>query len=211
MFELKFKIKRIGTWSNQLGRFKTHISSHTTFSKGNGKTSDIVHIVADNPKSFKNILKVIRSHKITRKVEILFKDETNMYLQVFSNVSQVGSVIGTINKYGGFIVKPVLFEKDYEIWRVFLPSKENLDKITNTISRFGDFHILSIRKAHISKGSLSVQQKKVMDLAVKLGYYNFPRNISATSIAKQLGLSKATILQHLRTAEKKFIIDNYLS
>ncbi|GAH10630.1 unnamed protein product, partial [marine sediment metagenome] len=60
---------------------------------------------------------------------------------------------------------------------------------------------------------LSPKQKKVIELAVKLGYFDFPRKINLDGLAKELKLSKQTVQQHLRIAEKKlvpFLTENML-
>ena len=53
---------------------------------------------------------------------------------------------------------------------------------------------------------MSVLTPKQIDVflkAFKEGYYDFPRKISAQSLAKNIGKGKATILEHLRKSEKK--------
>ena len=52
---------------------------------------------------------------------------------------------------------------------------------------------------------LSDKQKEVIQLAVKRGYYEFPRKVNLNDLAKELKLSKPTLQQHLRTAEKKVV------
>jgi predicted DNA binding protein len=52
---------------------------------------------------------------------------------------------------------------------------------------------------------LSAKQRETLNLAVKEGYYNFPRKINLDGLAKLLKLSKPTVQQHLRTAEKKMM------
>lgn len=52
---------------------------------------------------------------------------------------------------------------------------------------------------------LSERQREVFELAREMGYYNWPRDVSATEIADELGVSKATVLEHLRKAEAKLL------
>ena len=61
--------------------------------------------------------------------------------------------------------------------------------------------------------SLSNKQKEVIQLAVKRGYFDFPRKINLDGLAKELKLTKQTVQQHLRIAEKKlvpFLTENIL-
>ncbi|NHX37751.1 hypothetical protein G9C84_15075 [Halolamina sp. R1-12] len=52
---------------------------------------------------------------------------------------------------------------------------------------------------------LSERQREVFEFARERGYYSWPRDVSATDIAAELDVSKATILEHLRKAESKLL------
>jgi predicted DNA binding protein len=50
---------------------------------------------------------------------------------------------------------------------------------------------------------LSPRQREVFEYACQSGYYDWPRNVSATELATDLGISKATVTEHLRKAESR--------
>ncbi|WP_160134937.1 helix-turn-helix domain-containing protein [Halococcus salsus] len=52
---------------------------------------------------------------------------------------------------------------------------------------------------------LSERQREVFDLARRRNYYTWPRDVSAADLATELGVSKATLLEHLRKAEAKLL------
>jgi predicted DNA binding protein len=52
---------------------------------------------------------------------------------------------------------------------------------------------------------LSERQREVYDLARREGYYTWPRETSAGELAERMGVSKATLLEHLRKAESKLL------
>ncbi|SDM55344.1 Predicted DNA binding protein, contains HTH domain [Halogranum gelatinilyticum] len=52
---------------------------------------------------------------------------------------------------------------------------------------------------------LSERQREVFDLARRRNYYQWPREVSAADLADELGISKATLLEHLRKAESKLL------
>jgi len=212
MFDLKFRITRRGAWTHHLSKhYKGKFTSHITFSLDKTKTSDILHIEQADDKQFKNIISFLRRHSIVYKLDIMYRDSTNLYLQIFSDVSKIKSLIGTVNKYGGFITRSIPLIKGDEIWTVTIPNKDQLNDMVNEIKECGDVKILYIKKSSIDNMNLSPMQKKVILFAKEWGYYRFPRKISAQEIAKRLKLSKATLLQHLRIAEAKIISENYLS
>ncbi|QLG28671.1 helix-turn-helix domain-containing protein [Halorarum halophilum] len=53
--------------------------------------------------------------------------------------------------------------------------------------------------------SLSDRQREVFEVARERGYYERPRGVSAADLAAELGVSKATVLEHLRKAESKLL------
>lgn len=52
---------------------------------------------------------------------------------------------------------------------------------------------------------LSDRQREVFEFARERGYYQRPRGVSAADLASELGLSKSTVLEHLRKAESKLL------
>lgn len=52
---------------------------------------------------------------------------------------------------------------------------------------------------------LSDRQREVFELARDSGYYDSPRRVSGTDMAEELGISKATLHEHLRKVEAKLL------
>ncbi|WP_222913092.1 helix-turn-helix domain-containing protein [Natrinema sp. SYSU A 869] len=52
---------------------------------------------------------------------------------------------------------------------------------------------------------LTPRQREAFDLACERNYYAWPREISTRELADELGVSKTTLLEHLRTAEAKLL------
>mgnify|MGYP005837642081 CR=1 FL=1 len=54
---------------------------------------------------------------------------------------------------------------------------------------------------------LTGRQKEVMLEAARMGYYEYPRRADAGGIALKVGLSKATVVEHLRKGEIRLLSD----
>ena len=62
-----------------------------------------------------------------------------------------------------------------------------------------DFFLVNVMPKITSK------QKRAMELAVKHGYYNYPRKTNLRSLAKRMKISYSTFQAHLRKAEHRLI------
>lgn len=54
-------------------------------------------------------------------------------------------------------------------------------------------------------GALTQQQRRVIRTAYDLGYFEQPKRVYAEDLARVLGLKKATVVEHLRKAEKRLL------
>lgn len=57
--------------------------------------------------------------------------------------------------------------------------------------------------------NLSAQQREIVRVAVRDGFFERPQQATAEELAQQMGLSRSTFLYHLRGAER-LILENLL-
>jgi len=108
-------------------------------------------------------------------------------------------------------VKPVAQRSDgFEDWEVASWDKKTLMKIME-IPVF-NVELKSIQKTKLSDiflphiyPRLSPKQKEAIELAVKSGYYEFPRKIDLEGLAKISKVKRQTYQENLRRAEMKLI------
>lgn len=58
--------------------------------------------------------------------------------------------------------------------------------------------------------ALTQGQRKTLSVAHDVGYFDFPRRVGSAELSKALGLSKSTVSEHLRRAEKS-VFDQVLN
>ncbi len=88
--------------------------------------------------------------------------------------------------------------------------KEDLSDLLKFIGKNYSYKILHFRQESIKSVSilgvqpnLTEKQRSAYELAVKKGYYEYPKRIDIKQLAKLSGISYSTFQQHLKYAEKK--------
>jgi predicted DNA binding protein len=103
---------------------------------------------------------------------------------------------------------PTMFTHDKILCSV-IGTEENLKRFLDSITFAGDIKHVSYTKATYADDSilscLTEKQREVLIAANKYGYYAYPRKITSEQLARQVGLSKPTVVQHLRKAEVRLI------
>jgi len=86
----------------------------------------------------------------------------------------------------------------------------------NSLKKNLDAKLISIQNKKIKslsvmkvRADLTPKQKGAMELAIKHGYYQYPRQIDLVKLAKLADLSFSTYQVHLRKAEAKIIPNNF--
>lgn len=74
----------------------------------------------------------------------------------------------------------------------------SIDRITNIedVERESDYARADLRK-------LTDRQYEVIEAAVRMGYFSYPRDSNAKDVASSLGITSSTFTEHLNTAQAK--------
>ena len=108
---------------------------------------------------------------------------------------------------------PMTLADEKVVFSVIGEEKE-LKVLLEKLALVGKAKVVSFQRAsydsHSLLSTLTDQQRKTVIEAKRRGYYEYPRKISAEGLAKKLGISKATVLEHLRKAEIR-LLDNILA
>lgn len=110
-------------------------------------------------------------------------------------------------------LEPIIIEEDgTEFWTLGSWDKKILTDFIDLTEKTHEAKILKIFQKKITNLSiLSIQpeltdkQKNAIELAIKNGYYEYPRKIDLKNLAKIKGISFSTFHAHLRKAEQKLL------
>jgi predicted DNA binding protein len=102
----------------------------------------------------------------------------------------------------------------YEYWTVIVAAsratiRERLDEVRTEMD--AEITVEGMKSGRTDAGhcdqstQLSERQREVFELAQCEGYYEWPRECSASDLAEALDISKTTLLEHLRKAESKIL------
>jgi len=104
--------------------------------------------------------------------------------------------------------RPMILSRDKLVFS-FIGEEESIRKMVDRATFFGKITKVSIQEASFTASdllhSLTDRQRELLIEAGRMGYYNYPRNADAEDVARSVGLSVSTVVEHLRKAEKKIM------
>ncbi|NVM30098.1 MAG: helix-turn-helix domain-containing protein [Candidatus Helarchaeota archaeon] len=158
----------------------------------------LVKITGDNAEK---ILQEITVHPSSLELHLISDLEKSKIFNVKTNDPWL---LISLIKSEVILKMPVLVKNGIASWEILAPHEK--------ISKFNDllkeknikFQLKSIGK-YKEEPQLTVRQTEVLDQAVKMGYYEIPRKITLTALAKKLNIAKSTLSGILRRIDKKLI------
>ena len=159
---------------------------------------------------------------ITLKEGVKFEDlKWPNYLLLIEVIHQQGNTYTTLlkNKVPKFMMKitkkfnidliwdkPTHYMND-EMTYSCIGKEKDLQRFIRVSKLIGKIKSISYNNAdyrgHNLTTDLTEKQKEIFNNAKLKGYYKYPREINATKLAKEIGISKPTLIEHLRKIENK--------
>lgn len=103
---------------------------------------------------------------------------------------------------------PMFISEDKVVFSA-IGDQKNVKKFLDAIKLIGNIKNVSFKtaayKEHDLLSCLTDKQRKIVIEAMKNGYYDYPKKISSEELSKRVGVSKATLLEHLRKAEGRLL------
>lgn len=194
-------------------RFNLQSFEHTLthYKKGNSYFFMSSHILMGTEDAKQNYLKALKKDKRVKQldingdltVELIEKKSSEMDLSVYKAFYNPEVIL----------TKPGFVDTDgWEYYEFASWNRRAITKVINAVKKNYQGKLLKIKKTqkydlYMPKilPKLSGKQKEALSVAVKEGYYDFPRKVELNDLAKIGKVSFSTFREHLRRAENKII------
>jgi len=201
VFATKHKVFGIQSYEQALTHYK----------KGKSYFFMSCHILIGNSESKKKYLIALRKDKRVKKldvngdltVELIEKKSSDVDLSVYNafyNPEVIFTKPGFVDSDGGEYY-------EFASW-----NREAISKVINAVEKHYNGKLLKLKETkkydiYMPKilPKLSDKQKEALSIAVREGYYDFPRKIELKELANLIKLSFSTFREHLRKAENKML------
>ena len=115
-------------------------------------------------------------------------------------------VCNTILAHDAFLVSGKSLEDNMILYSFMVPTFEAYQAILADLAKTG--HKVNVRKIgkfeqHI--GVLTENQERIFWLALKSGFFDYPRQVDMTELSKKLGISPATLSEIMRRGTRRLL------
>lgn len=167
---------------------------------------DVFSVRGTSDKNFEKIIRHLKNEKTIKRVEVMEKTKTQLIVQIDTYSPQ--PLIRHIFNNNCFQLTPTLLQDQGELWTIGTPSRESLKAVFDQFKKIGSAKLKFVASSKFDNLNITDKQRAAFNLANLLGYYEIPRKITVTKLAKVSGISKTAFLEHLRKAEIK-ILSNF--
>ncbi|MBX0284979.1 helix-turn-helix domain-containing protein [Haloarcula salinisoli] len=198
-------------------------TSPKTDGNHSGKVKGLFTAFADDEPAVNDLLDAIRDSEHAGELSELqerFGRERNapgnVVREFFLEYDPDDMVCPTLLEHGFVHNAPVRIENGREEWQVcFVDERSQIDdalervreqagaEVTVDSITTGEAAATTARDQRLD--TLTAKQRDVFEHAREAGYYEWPRQCDTRELADDLGVSKTTLLEHLRKAEAKLL------
>ncbi|MHA1145759.1 MAG: helix-turn-helix domain-containing protein [Candidatus Helarchaeota archaeon] len=149
------------------------------------------------------IIEAIQNHPSLVQLDLFSKSEDSYLINVKTRDPYL---LVSLIKSEVLLEYPIRVQNGWTSWKVI----SNREKISTLIDKLNERNVIFKLKQispYKDKVSLTKRQMEILDLALKYGYYEIPRKITLTELAKKINMSKSSLSEILRRITKKRITD----
>jgi len=115
-------------------------------------------------------------------------------------------VCNTILSWDAFLVSGKSMEDHTIMYSFMVPSFEAYQKIIAAMEGAGlKVNVLKMGKFEPKEGILTEKQERIFWLALKGGFFDYPRKIDTTQLATKLGISPSTLSEIMRRGMRRLL------
>jgi len=146
-------------------------------------------------------------HLDMTRLQILTKLEDGSFIAYVAGKPDSRWIEADSSKYG-YLLAPELTQNSLR--KTIIGTRTQVERMLSRLEKAGmPFEIVSASEARFTPDSLfmslTVSQRKTMAEAYSTGYFDVPRKTNSKKLARSLGISKSTLSEHLRKAEKHLL------
>ena len=190
-------------------KFNVVISMYplNSYTEGKYRYHTNINILSGKNEDIEKLIESIRKDK--RCIE--FRGSGNVYL---SYMRLESSDYHTTNYYTPkiFLLKPIVHKDGKEDWYFGAWEREIVTEMLKIFKKHFNVEVLSIKEEDFTDvfipnvmPKMTEKQKEALRLAVKEGYYNYPRKTDLKKLSKITKVSRVTFQEHLKKAESKIL------
>lgn len=213
--EVELKLWHEGCWTLEVTdqHPDTHIIEKSLYPTDDEVKGDLI-LVSEGQVPIETFIATIRANAVVSEVTVLKQSRDRA--RVVVRYDRSSSIVPQIVNSDFMPIEPVHITGGYEYWTVLARTdqfgqilqemQETCDVEFESIDGFDQHDGIEFADAvDLIHDDLSARQLESLLTARQAGYYNWPRDTTATDIAAELDVSGPTFLEHLRSAEQKLI------
>lgn len=174
----------------------------TTFMLSPGRYVNIWRVWARDSR-----IKELGASEWIERITVLAEGEDECLCLVEGNARPIVSLV---MDYGCYFDFPITIEKE-KVSLSIVGEAASIASLVRYLRGKKDFNIISVKNYSINHDgladTLTERQQEVLEAAFEGGYFDLPRRKTSSIIARELGISHSTFLEHLRKAVRRIIIE----
>lgn len=125
-------------------------------------------------------------------------------------------IVAQVLAHGCAILWPAIYSRGEEAYTILAPSRDRFEALVRRLRELGEVHVEKVSDVapdalHVNvplsdiTTNLTERQLFVLQAAIAQGYYDSPRRTSTEALAVEFGVTRSTLEEHLRKAERRVL------
>jgi hypothetical protein len=164
-----------------------------------GLTGGLTRHLVELPSEY--VDKILKTRIVKTKEVSKFEEKTSFWFE-----SEGCNLCNTILSHGSFLISGRNVEDATFIYSFIAPNFDAFKSIISVLERSNfKTKILRVEKYEPKGKILTRKQERVLWLALKMGFFDYPRKINTEEFARKLGISPSTMSEVIRRGIKRLL------